>query len=45
LDEQPASKASIAPAQITMNGFFILSPLITTAKEATAPDDVIRIAL
>jgi hypothetical protein len=25
-------QASIAPAQITINGFFILSPLITTAR-------------
>jgi hypothetical protein len=29
---QLVGKASIAPAQITMNGFFILSPLITTAR-------------
>jgi hypothetical protein len=29
---QLVEDASIAPAQITMNGFFILSPLITTAR-------------
>jgi hypothetical protein len=32
LDKETGMTSYIAPAQITINGFFILSPLITTAR-------------